>query len=88
MLPLLRPVTISTSGRPARAASSTMYCSAGRSTTGSSSLGTAFVAGRKRVPIPATGMTALRAGRGLGADGLDMAGSLTSLPGCPTPPTW
>ena len=43
---------------PARAASSTMYCSAGRSTTGSSSLGTALVAGRNRVPIPATGMTA------------------------------
>ena len=77
MAALLRPVTISTSGSPARAASSTMYCSAGRSTTGSSSLGTALVAGRKRVPIPATGMTALRAGRGLW---LGMGRSLASLP--------
>src|SRR4051794_37211404 len=32
----------------------------GRSTTGSNSLGTALVAGRKRVPKPATGKTALR----------------------------
>jgi hypothetical protein len=31
-------------------------------------LGTAFVAGRNRVPIPATGMTALVAGRTLGLD--------------------
>ena len=66
MAALLRPVTISTSGSPARAASSTMYCSAGRSTTGSSSFGTALVAGRKRVPIPATGMTAFVAGPGAG----------------------
>ncbi|TWH71510.1 hypothetical protein JD78_00005 [Modestobacter roseus] len=35
-----------------------MYWTAGRSTTGSSSLGTDLVAGRNRVPIPATGMTA------------------------------
>src|SRR5829696_8306248 len=46
MAALLRPVTISTSGSPARAASSTMYCSAGRSTTGSSSFGTALGADR------------------------------------------
>ena len=82
MAALLRPVTMSTSGRPARAASSTMYCSAGRSTTGSSSFGTALVAGRKRVPIPATGMTAFRAGRDAGrAGGLAMSGSLASLRG-------
>jgi hypothetical protein len=37
-------------------------------------LGTALVAGRKRVPIPATGMTAFRADRAAGrAVGLDMA---------------
>ena len=46
---------------PAGAASSTMYCSTGRSTTGSSSLGTALVAGRNRVARPAAGMTALTA---------------------------
>ena len=80
---------MSTSGRPARAASSTMYCSAGRSTTGSSSLGTALVAGRKRVPIPATGMTALRGRARVGADGgLDMRGSLASLPPVTLAPTW
>ncbi len=52
---------------PAAAASSTMYCSTGRSTTGSSSLGTALVAGRNRVARPAAGMTALTARRRLGA---------------------
>jgi hypothetical protein len=48
---------------PAAAASSTMYCSTGRSTTGSSSLGTALVAGRKRVASPAAGITAFTARR-------------------------
>ena len=51
---------------PAAAASSTMYCSTGRSTTGSSSFGTALVAGRKRVARPAAGMTALTAALGGG----------------------
>src|SRR5512137_1591816 len=37
-----------------------MYWMVGRSTMGSSSFGTALVAGRKRVPRPAAGMTALR----------------------------
>jgi hypothetical protein len=37
-----------------------MYWMAGRSTMGSISLGTAFVAGRNLVPSPATGMTAVR----------------------------
>src|SRR3954447_20637377 len=46
--------------RPACTASSTTYWIAGRSTTGSISLGELFVAGRKRVPRPAAGMTALR----------------------------
>ena len=45
---------------PARTASSTTYWMAGLSTTGSISLGWALVAGRKRVPSPAAGMTALR----------------------------
>ena len=43
---------------PARTASSTTSWIAGVSTTGSISLGVAFVAGRNRVPRPATGMTA------------------------------
>src|SRR5450759_812643 len=48
-----------TSRSPARVASSTTYWMAGLSTTGSISLGVALVAGRKRVPIPAAGITAL-----------------------------
>src|SRR5690242_1368041 len=56
---LPRPVISSTSVSPADTASSTTYWMAGLSTTGSSSLGTALVAGRNRVPRPAAGMTAL-----------------------------
>src|SRR5664280_3446154 len=48
-----------TSRSPARVASSTTYWMAGLSTTGSISLGVALVAGRKRVPNPAAGITAL-----------------------------
>src|ERR1700687_5723971 len=44
---------------PAAAASSTAYWINGLSTTGSISLGLALVTGRKRVPRPATGNTAL-----------------------------
>src|SRR3954471_15619131 len=44
---------------PAAAASSTAYWIKGLSTTGSISFGLAFVAGRNRVPSPATGNTAL-----------------------------
>src|ERR1039457_3415711 len=55
---LLRPVINSTSSSPAATASSTTYWIAGLSTTGSISLGVAFVAGRKRVPRPAAGTTA------------------------------
>ena len=47
------------SSTPAATASSTTYWMAGLSTTGSISFGIAFVAGRKRVPRPAAGMTAL-----------------------------
>src|SRR5258707_11768449 len=62
---------------PAASASSTAYWISGLSTTGSISFGLALVAGRKRVPRPATGNTAVlisefmevsipnRAGRGL-----------------------
>jgi hypothetical protein len=45
---------------PAATASSTAYWMRGLSTMGSISLGLALVAGRNRVPIPATGNTALR----------------------------
>ena len=45
---------------PAATASSTPYWISGLSTSGSISLGVALVAGRKRVPMPAAGKTALR----------------------------
>src|SRR5688500_14103096 len=45
---------------PAATASSTAYWMTGLSTRGSISLGWALVAGRKRVPQPAAGKTALR----------------------------
>ena len=45
---------------PAASASSTAYWISGLSTTGSISFGLALVAGRKRVPRPATGNTAVR----------------------------
>ena len=63
MARLLRPVTKIRSVMPAATASSTAYWISGLSTTGSISLGIALVAGRKRVPMPATGKTALRTGR-------------------------
>src|SRR5512136_2599051 len=44
---------------PAAAASSTAYWIRGLSTTGSISFGLALVTGRKRLPSPATGNTAL-----------------------------
>src|SRR6266540_6748466 len=59
MVRLPRPVTISMSWMPDRRASSTTYWMAGLSTTGSISLGCTLVAGRKRVPSPAAGITAL-----------------------------
>src|SRR5262245_35787604 len=48
------------SDRPEATASSTTYWIIGLSTSGSISLGCALVAGRKRVPRPAAGKTALR----------------------------
>src|SRR5690348_12704584 len=56
---LLRPVTKMRSVRPAAAASSTAYWMSGLSTMGSISFGLALVAGRNRLPRPATGKTAL-----------------------------
>src|SRR5690606_37413120 len=58
--PLPRPVTKTKCSIPASTASSTAYWITGLSTTVSISFGTALVAGRKRVPSPATGKTALR----------------------------
>src|SRR4051794_18911855 len=57
---LPRPVTKIICSIPASSASSTAYWMSGRSTTVSISFGIALVAGRKRVPRPATGNTALR----------------------------
>ena len=49
---------------PEATASSTAYWMIGLSTSGSISFGCALVAGRKRVPRPAAGNTALRIGEG------------------------
>src|SRR6185369_8225918 len=65
---LPRPVTMMMLVRPAAIASSITYWMIGLSTSGSISLGWALVAGRKRVPSPAAGNTALR---------------MTLLKGCP-----
>src|SRR6185312_16098925 len=59
---LPRPVTMQNCSMPAARASSIAYWISGLSTTGSISLAVALVAGRKRVPSPATGNTALRNG--------------------------
>src|SRR5882724_3620841 len=56
---LLRPVMKIMSVMPAAAASSTAYWISGLSTIGSISFGLALVMGRKRVPRPATGNTAV-----------------------------
>src|SRR5262245_38147164 len=55
---LLRPVTKTKCSMPASRASSTTIWMTGLSTMVSISLGTALVAGRNRVPRPATGKTA------------------------------
>src|SRR6266849_1267383 len=60
MLRLLRLVTKIISSTPAATASSTIYCNVGLSTSGNISLGMTLLAGRMRVPRPATGNTALR----------------------------
>src|SRR5208282_3586704 len=59
MARLLRPLTKIKSVMPAAAASSTANWISGLSTMGSISLGLALVAGRRRLPRPATGKTAL-----------------------------
>ena len=55
---LPRPVTKRTRSMPASVSSSTTYWTTGRRPTGSISLGWDLVAGRRRVPSPATGTTA------------------------------
>src|SRR3954470_9208369 len=55
-----RPVMMRIWSHPEAIASSTPYWMMGLSTMGSISLGWALVAGRKRVPRPAAGKTALR----------------------------
>src|SRR6266496_2361657 len=57
---LPRPVIMMIWSHPAAMASSTPYWMMGLSTMGNISLGWALVAGRKRVPSPAAGKTALR----------------------------
>ena len=71
---------------PARTASSTTYWMAGLSTTGSISLGCALVAGRKRVPRPAAGMTALvTAEEEPGVRLVDLIGRRPPMPARPAP---
>src|SRR3954452_17588349 len=70
------------SSMPARAASSTTYWIAGLSTTGSISLGCAFVTGRNRVPSPAAGITARR----MSIPGLRTRGCAPHRPGAVAPP--
>src|SRR5437588_4411445 len=60
MAVLPRPVTMMIWSQPAASASSTPYWMMGLSTSGSISFGMDFVAGKKRVPRPAAGKTALR----------------------------
>src|ERR671934_1930231 len=60
MARLAAAVTSTTCSMPEATAPSTMYWITGLSTMGSISFGIAFEAGRKRVPSPAAGMTALR----------------------------
>jgi hypothetical protein len=62
MARLFRPVTKISVSMPAAIASSAAYWIRGLSTIGNSSFGIAFVAGKNRVPNPATGKTALRIG--------------------------
>src|SRR5713101_4061383 len=73
MTPLLRPVTKMKCSMPASLASSTTYWISGLSTMVSISFGIALVAGRTRVPRPATGKTALRIFMGI-CEGLERAG--------------
>src|SRR6266436_8482030 len=56
---LLRPVTNRICSMPFCTSSSTTYCTIGLRATGSISFGCDLVAGRRRVPTPATGTIAL-----------------------------
>src|SRR5947209_17322744 len=69
---------------PAATASSMTYWMIGLSTMGSISLGWALVAGRKRVPRPAAGNTALRTGllMGGGGAGVRATGNYTGAVAC------
>lgn len=60
MARLFDPVTRTICSMPAATASSTICWMTGLSTIGNISLGIALVNGKKRVPKPATGITALR----------------------------
>src|SRR5579871_2008475 len=72
---LVRLVTNTSTSTPAATASSTAYWMMGLSTTDSISFGLALVAGRNRVPRPATGNTALR------MRGMDMSSPLPYIAG-------
>jgi hypothetical protein len=82
----LRPVamTMMICSIPDAIASSTAYWMIGRSTSGSTSLGIALVAGRNRVPNPAAGRTAFLTRTMIGF--LLVAGSVSGrrhgVPGC------
>src|SRR3954467_3002009 len=69
-------VTMIRRSPPASAASAATSSIPGVSTTGSNSFGTVLVAGRKRVPRPAAGTTAVR---GIGTRGGVIVHTLTSL---------
>ena len=79
MARLPRPITMRMSVMPEATASSTTYWMTGVSTIGSISLGCDFVAGRKRVPKPAAGMTALVIFMVVSPDGTPQATGGSSL---------
>ena len=78
MARLPRPVMKMRSVMPAATASSTAYWMSGLSTIGSISFGEALVAGRKRVPRPATGNTAFVTFRHGLLCAQELAGTLSS----------
>ena len=73
----MRPVTKMNSSIPAATASSTAYWINGLSTTGSISFGSAFVAGRNRVPSPPTGKIAFLIIRAVPFNATDRNGDVT-----------
>src|SRR3954452_6548731 len=74
-------VTMMTCSMPEATASSTAYWMTGLSTSGSISLGCAFVAGRNRVPQPAGGETALRTRITPHCGGIGRLAKYTGTPG-------